>query len=332
MQQHTGQHILSGVMYRRFGYNTVAIHQGEDFTTIELDIEDISKEDIEEIETAAMELINRNLPMRTRWVKDSDLEKYDLRRQPKVSGDIRLVQLDTYDAVACGGIHTVTTGEVKLLKHISTEKIRGRVRLYWKIGERAMLDYDYKNETVLTLVDWFSAQPQELLPRVEASLQELNEQRKRANIFESRVARLTAQQLLRDAHGEPALITAEFEDEGKDFLKKLVQELPADLPWAACVINHQGESFQWLVAVSEQVEFDFNKQKKELLALIDGKRGRQASCVAGGRQSQRGDTRAYLSTLALNGGDRLGADRFLAGILQIGILVNRIIPAALTVK
>ena len=273
MQQHTGQHILSGVMYRRFGYNTVAIHQGEYFTTIELDIEDISKEDIEEIETAAMELVNRNLPMRTRWVKDSDLGEYDLRRQPKVSGDIRLVQLDTYDAVACGGIHTATTGEVKLLKHISTEKIRGRVRLYWKIGERAMLDYDYKNQTVLTLVDWFSAQPQELLPRVEASLQELNEQRKRANAFESRVARLTAQQLLRDAHGEPALITAEFEDEGKDFLKKLVQELPADFPWAACVINHQGESFQWLVAVSERLEFDFNKQKKELLALIDGKGG-----------------------------------------------------------
>jgi alanyl-tRNA synthetase len=53
----------------------------------------------------------------------------------------------------------------------------------------------------------------------------------------------------------------------------LIQELPAELPWAACVINHQGEGFQWLIAVSEQVEFDFNSRKKELLALIDGKGG-----------------------------------------------------------
>src|SRR6056297_1028030 len=62
MQQHTGQHILSAVMYRRFGYNTVAVHQGDEYTTIEIDRESISQDEISEIETAAIELINQNLP------------------------------------------------------------------------------------------------------------------------------------------------------------------------------------------------------------------------------------------------------------------------------
>jgi alanyl-tRNA synthetase len=276
MQQHTGQHILSAVMYRRFGYNTVAVHQGDEYTTIEIDRDSIGSDEISEIENAAIELINQNLPLRTKWVKDSEVEEYDLRRDPKVSGDIRLVLLDSYDVVACGGIHTGSTGEVKLVKHVNTEKIRGRVRLYWKIGERAIEDYDRKNKIVQTLGDWFSAQAPELLERVEGSLDELNEQRKRANYMESRVAGLTAQQLLSEARpgtGGMPIITAEFNGEGKDFLKKVVQELPDDTPWAACLINHQEQSFQWLIAVSEQLEFDLNPHRKQLLALIDGKGG-----------------------------------------------------------
>ncbi len=273
MQQHTGQHILSAVMYRRLGYNTVAIHQGDEYTTIEIDTDSITQEEISEIETVAVEMINRNLPIRSSWVKESELGDYDLRREPKVGGDIRLVKLDTYDAVACGGIHTDSTGEVKLVKHIYTEKIRGRVRLYWKIGDRAIQDYELKNQTVATLVDWFSAPMQDLIPRVESTLRELTEQRKRANELESRVARLTAEQLLKGAQGTLPVMLSEFEDEGKDFLKKIIQELPNDTEWAACLINHQGESFQWMVAVSEQVDFDFNAQRKELMSLIGGKGG-----------------------------------------------------------
>lgn len=296
MQQHTGQHILSAVMYRRLGYNTVAIHQGTEYTTIEIDRESITPDEIEEIETAAIELINQNLPIRTKWVKDSDIGEYDLRREPKVSGEVRLVLLGSYDAVACGGIHTGSTGEVKLVKHVNTEKIRGRVRLYWKIGDRAISDYDQKNKIVQTLVDWYSAQPPELLPRIESSIEELNEQRKRANYMESRIARLTAHQLFSAAQasaGGTAVITAEFEDEGTDFLKKVVQELPEDAAWAVCLINHQAETFQWLIAVSEQVELDLNPQRKELLALIGGKGGGRAPMWQGIGTEKEGIPRLF---------------------------------------
>ncbi len=302
MQQHTGQHILSAVMYRRFGYNTVAVHQGDEYTTIEIDREAISQDEINEIETVAIELINQNLPIRTKWVGDSEIENYDLRRKPKVSGDIRLVLLDTYDVVACGGIHTGSTGEVRLVKHVNTEKIRGRVRLYWKIGDRAIRDYDQKNTIVQTLVDWYSAQPPELLPRIESGLDELNEQRKRANYMESRIARLTAQQLFSEAQpagDETTVITAEFEDEGKDFLKKVVQEFPADAPWAACLINHQGDSFQWMAAVSEQLQFDLNPHRKELLASIDGKGGGRAPVWQGIGNDKEGLPRFFQRFSAL---------------------------------
>jgi alanyl-tRNA synthetase len=279
MQQHTGQHILSGVMYREFGYNTVAVHQGDEYTTIEIDTPSVEEEEIQLIEKRAMEIISGNLPVETRWIREDETGAYDLRREPKVSGDIRVVSLKGYDSVACGGVHTASAGEVGLVKHIQTEKIRGRVRLYWKIGDRAMADYRLKNTIVASLVERFSAQPPELLQRVEASIDELTTARRQANLLESRLAACAARQLIeegrvvRTPRGEMVFIAAELQDEGKDFLKKTAEALPEDRRWAFCGMNRLQDSFQWILAVSEGVEFDFNRHRKELMAPVDGKGG-----------------------------------------------------------
>jgi len=287
MQQHTGQHILSGVMYRDLGYNTVAVHQGDEYTTIEIDTESIEEAEIHRIEEAAMKIIADNLPVETLWIREDETSAYDLRREPKVSGDIRVVSLQGYDSVACGGVHTAAAGEVRLVKHVQTEKIRGRVRLYWKIGDRAMADYRLKNDIVSALVERFSSQPPELLERVEASIDELTAARRQVNLLESRLAACTARQLveegrvIQDSNGDMIFIRTELQDEGKDFLKKVVEGLPADRRWAFGGINHLQDSFQWILAVSGGIEFDFNSHRKDLMAPVDGKGGGRPSVWQG---------------------------------------------------
>ncbi len=287
MQQHTGQHILSGVMYRDLGYNTVAVHQGDEYTTIEIDASTIEDEEILRIEEAAMQIIGNNLPVETRWIREDETDAYDLRREPKVSGDIRVVSLQGYDSVACGGVHTATAGEVGLVKHVLTEKIRGRARLYWKIGERAMADYRLKNTIITALVERFSAQTPELLQRIEASIEELTAARRQANLLESRLAACTARQLcdtgsvIQDSKGELVFITTELHEEGKDFLKKIVEGLPADRRWAFGGINNLQDSFQWILAVSGGIGFDFNRHRKELMAPVGGKGGGRPSVWQG---------------------------------------------------
>ncbi|HDQ13203.1 MAG TPA: alanyl-tRNA editing protein, partial [Sediminispirochaeta sp.] len=244
MQQHTGQHLLSAVLYRDFGLNTVAIHQGEATTTIEIDVEDLDAADIRAVEERTMELIAANLPVEHQWVQDEDLENYDLRREPKVSGEVRLVSVGDYDSVACGGVHTAATGEVRLVKHVQSEKIRGRLRLHWKIGDRALEDYRRKHEIVIRLVDLFSAQPPELLDRVEASLEELGQTRYQMNQLESRLAEELAAGLYRGAltrrksEGEVLVLTTELSGEGRDFLKKMQSSLPESEKWIFCGVNH----------------------------------------------------------------------------------------------
>jgi len=257
----------------------VAIHQGSETTSIEIDRPEIDDSTIEAIEVAAMELIGRNLPVTKENVDDGEIDRYDLRREPKVSGTIRVVALGEYDAVACGGMHTATTGEVKLIKHVQTEKIRGHIRLHWKIGDRALRDYGRKNGIIASLVERFSAQPPELFERIEASMEELAEGRRRINMLEARLAGQIALQLFEEASqsqsgiDHPVVMTADFEGEEKDFLKKLAEGLQERKHWAIAAVNRQEESFQWLIAASDQGVFDFNLHKKDLLPIIEGKGG-----------------------------------------------------------
>ncbi len=196
MQQHTGQHILSAVLFRDFGLSTVSVHQGEEDTSIEIEAESLEEEELLKLEDTAMGLIAANRKIETFFVDERDLENYDLRREPKVSGTIRVVRIEGYDAVACGGVHTATTGEVRLIRCMGEEKIRGRLRLHWKIGDRALKDYREKSRIISRLTDLFSAPQPELLSRIEASSEELVSLRRNTTLLEQRLAALEGEKLL----------------------------------------------------------------------------------------------------------------------------------------
>ena len=140
MQQHTGQHIISGALYES-GYETISVHQGMSITTIEVDKSDIPDEDLKLIEDLSNRVISKNIGVCSEWVNDTELEGLSLRRQSKVSGKIRIIRVGDYDQVACGGVHTKSTGEIECVKYVSVEKIRGHARIGWKIGRRVLDDY-----------------------------------------------------------------------------------------------------------------------------------------------------------------------------------------------
>ena len=109
MQQHSGQHILSAVLYRVIGYNTVSVHFGEEYASIETDAEHLTDSELVLLEEESNSLICRNIPIRGTWTTSDNLEGYSLRRETKVTGDVRIVALEDFDAVACGGgpLHVV---------------------------------------------------------------------------------------------------------------------------------------------------------------------------------------------------------------------------------
>lgn len=138
MQQHTAQHMLSGIMYTSEKIGTLSVHQGEDILTIETDRADISEETLFKIEDKVNRAICENHSVAYLEVSHTEAEAMGLRRSIKVSGDVRLVKIDTVDIIACGGIHTATTGEVGIVNYVGSELIRGHVRTMWRTGARAV--------------------------------------------------------------------------------------------------------------------------------------------------------------------------------------------------
>lgn len=288
MQQHTGQHILSGALYKS-GYGTVSVHQGESVTTIEIDKSDISEEDLETVETISNGIISKNIILNSEWVSDAHLDDLSLRRKSKVSGEIRIISIDNFDKVACGGVHTGTTGEVQCVKYLSIEKIRGHARISWKIGTRVLKDYGEKSSIISTLSSILSARQPEIIAKVEDLLNNIQENKRNYKQLEERFITYRIKELFSKIEkiNDVLFLNEIFENESKDFLRNFIGSVKTDTKYVICLINKTGSNFQWILATGG-IDFPFSKSRQHLLSLIDAKGGGKAPVWQGIGNNQEG--------------------------------------------
>jgi alanyl-tRNA synthetase len=155
--------VLSAALLEVAGAGTVSVAQGSEFTSIEVDTETLTDEQIAAVEERANRAIRADLPIIGFSVDDTELAEYALRRPTKRSGKIRLVRIGDADApfdlVACGGVHLTRTGLLNLVQTVGVERIRGHQRLHFKIGDRALTDYREKHRAITEAAELFSARP-----------------------------------------------------------------------------------------------------------------------------------------------------------------------------
>lgn len=142
MQQHTGEHILSGLIHTRFGYHNVGFHMGARMVTIDFD-GPIPPEALAEIEAEANGIVWKNLPLHIWYPSEEALPGISYRTKRALPWPVRLVEVPGVDRCACCGVHTAATGEVGLVKIFSCVKFHQGVRLEIGCGRRA---YAYLNE------------------------------------------------------------------------------------------------------------------------------------------------------------------------------------------
>ena len=137
MQQHTGEHIVSGIINRRYGYHNVGFHMGADVITIDFDGV-IPAEDLTAIEMEANEALWQDLPVRCWYPSEEELPNVFYRTKRALPWPVRIVQVPGYDSCACCGVHVARTGEVGLVKLFSTMGLRGGTRMEMACGKRAL--------------------------------------------------------------------------------------------------------------------------------------------------------------------------------------------------
>lgn len=147
MQQHSGEHIVSGLVHEKFGYNNVGFHLGGDYCTMDFD-GPVTKDELKEIERLANEAVYQNLKIEVSYPSKEALEQMEYRSKIEIEGQVRIVTVPGYDVCACCAPHVNYTGEIGMIKLVNMINYKGGERITMLCGRRALRDYDAKDENV----------------------------------------------------------------------------------------------------------------------------------------------------------------------------------------
>lgn len=174
MQQHSGEHIVSGLVHARFGYDNVGFHLGEQEVTLDFNGV-ITREELTELETAANEAVFANIPVQISYPSREELNHLKYRSKIEIEGQVRIVTIPGIDVCACCAPHVERTGEIGLVKLTSVQSHRGGVRVNLLAGSRALLDYREKEGSVKSISVLLSAKENRVTEAVERLRQEAYE-------------------------------------------------------------------------------------------------------------------------------------------------------------
>ncbi|MBR4359183.1 MAG: phosphoesterase [Clostridia bacterium] len=142
MQQHAGDHMLAGAAWQLLGGVTIGLHLGEENSTIDMDMPDgrthLTAEETKLLEDTVNRRVQRDDPIRCWFPSAGELAALPLRKRPTVADHVRIVAMGDYEMVPCGGTHPATTGQIGPVKILSAAPARGKMRLCFVAGMRAV--------------------------------------------------------------------------------------------------------------------------------------------------------------------------------------------------
>ncbi|HPA53686.1 MAG TPA: DHHA1 domain-containing protein [Bacillota bacterium] len=283
MQQHTGQHILSACFEKLLNGSTDSFHMGKDIVSIEINIDSFSIDDAERIENMANDIIYSNLPVIARIVSGEELNSLPLRKMPKVTENIRIVEVKETDYSPCGGTHVRTTGEVGMIKIKNWEKCKGGIKFAFVCGNRALKDYGLYNSIIRALCEKLSARDSEIVEAVDKLLFDLRNTEKQLSASTQELIRIEADNTIKECPVVSGirLISRVLDNRSINDVKLLAQYL-TKVPGTVALLACKNENAQVIFSRSEDVNMDMNALFKAVLPIIDGKGGGNSRTAQGG--------------------------------------------------
>lgn len=289
MQQHTGQHLLSAAFQDVASAATVGFHLGRDASTIDLDIPDLDWETVFAIEQAVNAVVWQNRLVTIQIVEEHEIADLPLRKPPAVSGKIRVVWVEGFDASACGGTHVGTTGEIGIVKVTGLERYKGGVRVSFLCGKRALNDY----QRVLNLLQISSAALSvgaDELPEAIARLEEeVKTSRRDLRQVRSQLLDYEAERLWQQAPTVEGkhVVAAHWRDRAFADARSVAARLRERPATVVLMAVTEEENVRVVCAVSDDLSKpDARTILRDALAPLDGRGGGTPKLAQGGAAGQ----------------------------------------------
>ncbi len=285
MQQHTGQHILSQAFIRTSNAATNGFHLGTEEVTIDLDKPGLDADALRSVETLANDIVFANRTVTTRLISREDAEGIRMRRVPDAlaTDGLRIVEISDFDTTACGGTHVARTGEIGMIKILTTENYKGGTRVSFVCGERALRAAQMRTSLLNTLAADLSCAITDL-PNIVARLRDQSASaEKSVKGLRARLVEYEGAALIKtsEVHEGVRWIIHVEEDGDPSALRLLAARIVRE-PGNVAVLGTAGDKTQVICARSSDVSTDMNILLKTALTPLGGKGGGQPSQAQGG--------------------------------------------------
>lgn len=274
MQNHSGEHIVSGITHKLYGFDNVGFHMGAECMTIDFSGE-LSWEQLTEIETLANQAVRDDLPVKTCFPGPEALSQMEYRSKLELTRDVRIVEIPGTDRCACCAPHVKRTGEIGLIKLLSAERHRGGVRIELVCGMDALRECRLMQENVTAVSGLLSAKRAKSAAAVERVLAEQARLKERVAELSMALARLKAERF-GYTEGNICVFDKVLDEVA---LRELVNLLMEKCGGMAGAFSGSDETGYMYIIGSKNI--DLRSHSREINAAINGKGGGTAEMIRG---------------------------------------------------
>lgn len=289
MQNHSGEHIVSGLAHRLYGCENVGFHMGEGEMTVDFDRE-LSWDELMEIERLANEVVRSNVFIMTWFPGADELRHLTYRSKLELSENVRIVEIDGVDRCACCAPHVTRTGEVGIIKIFDAERHRGGVRITLACGMDALDDYRLRQRSVTEVSRLLSAKRGEIASAVSRLLCEQEKAKERIAMLSTELISLRADSCA-ETDGNICLFDELLDEIAQRELVNLL--MPKCKGFAAVFCGSDADGYRYVIGSRN---IDLRKNARAINGLISGRGGGRPEMISGRASSSSEDILNALNT------------------------------------
>ena len=284
MQQHSGEHIVSGMLCEAFHCDNVGFHMGTDVVTIDYNAE-MAWEDALAIEAKANQYIWENHPFAVTYPTAEELKTLDYRSKKELTGQVRIASVPGAETCACCGTHVNQSGEVGLVKFLSCQKFRSGVRLELLCGPRALDLLSCNWEQNHAIGQALSVKGEKTFAAVQRLQAELAETKLRAAALEEESFRRTAEEYT--GQGDVLLIVPPLQGDG---VRRLCDAVSKTASGRCAVFSGEEDNYKYAIIHTGQ---DLRQLVKDMNAALNGRGGGRDGFAQGSAQTTEEQIRRF---------------------------------------
>lgn len=285
MQQHLGQHVLSGCFFKLFNANTVSIHLGNEISTVDIQGY-LDEESIRKAERMANEIIYQNISVNFLTPSKKELKKLNLRRDlPNTNEQIRVVQIGDLDINACCGVHPSRTLDLQAIKIKRWEKHKGATRIEYLAGKRAIEDYFKKDDFRNQICKFLNCGEQDAINSVNKLSNELKACKDENRQIKIEISDYQIKDMIMSAEnlGDISVITKIYESGDLKHISKIAEKIVLNDNMIVLLGVKNEEKANLIFAASKNINsISMSDLLKDAITLIDGRGGGSNFLAQGG--------------------------------------------------